>query len=397
MLLLPSLLLAALPQTSAPEDPGPHLVGWRDVVAQDTIFNQGNVRARLYYPAVSAGQDAAADPSAGPYVLTGFQHGWLGSPSDYDELCSHLASWGFVVASTGTETGLFPDKAKYARDTRSLLHWAEQQSGVAGSWLEGMVAPGTDWTVTGHSMGGGTLSLLIGIEPRVRTIIGLQAASMNATGNNNMRAFTGRAYWIAGSVDWIVPSGTVRAWYDRGDSAARNVFWEIQGMGHVGCTDLPAVGEPLSGPEQLRLHRRLVGGLLRAESRGEEDLFVWTLGQGFAGEPSLQQSRCIDPPLWARLGPAGTTVETGLAGHHGRGGVLAWSLVPGSSATIYGELGLSRNDLVLASQGRLDATGVLRLDLPVQPAWSGQTLYLQALALRPGGGAFSRTAALAIP
>lgn len=393
------LALAALPAApQAPEDPGPHLAGWRDVVFQDAIFGQGTIRGRIYYPATAAGQGAPPDPAAGPYPLAGFQHGWLGRPSSYDALCLHLASWGFVVASTGTETGLFPDTYQYARDTRSLLHWTEQQGAAALSWLSGMVAQGGDWPVVGHSMGGGTLSLLIGIEPRVRTIVGLQAAATDAYGNANVAAFTGRAYWIAGSVDWVVPSATVHAWFDRARAAERNVFWEIQGMGHVGCTDTPGSGDPLPGAEQHRLHRRLVAGLLRADVRGEEDLWRELIGQGFAAEPSRQQSRCALPPLWAVPDPAGAALDTGLAALPNQPALLAWSLVPDQVPTAYGLLGLSPPDLSVYFQARLAGEGTALVPLPLAASWSGHTLYVQGLGLHPGGGgALSRTAAVPVP
>jgi len=400
MLLLPLLLsfatVAAPPQ--GPEDPGPHLVGWRDVVFTDAIFGQGTIRGRVYYPALAAGQDAAPDPAGGPYPLTGFQHGWLGQPSDYDLLCEHLASWGFLVSSIGTETGLFPDTAQYARDSRSMLHWVEGESADPASWLAGMVIAGAEWSVTGHSMGGGTLALIVGIEPRIRTIIGLQAAAADPPGNANMAAFGGRAFWIAGSRDWVVRTGTVYAWFDRARATERDLFWEIQGMGHTGCTDTPATNEPLPGPEQHRLHRRLVAGILRAEHLGDEDVYHALCGQGWAAEPSRQQSRSALPPLWTRLPAAGVAVEWGLAGVQGQLGLLAWSLVPGSVTTAYGTLGLSPPDLVLRFQGSLGGDGLQGDSLPGSAAWSGRTLYLQGLALHPGGGgALSRTAALAIP
>lgn len=388
------LLLLGVP-FQAVEDAGPHLAGWRDVVFQDAIFGQGTIQARVYYPALVAGQGAAADPGAGPFRLVGFQHGWLGSPADYDDLCSHLASWGMVVASTGTETGLFPDTAQYARDTRSLLHWAEAESAAPSSWLAGMIESGTTWAVAGHSMGGGTLSLLIGIEPRIATIVGLQAADADAPGAANMGAFAGAAFWIAGSRDWVVRSRTVYDWFDRARSARRDLFWEVQGMGHTGCTDTPPGNEPLPGPEQHRLHRRLVAGLLRAELHGEEDLYRELVGQGFAGEPAVWRSRCASPPLWAVLDVGGVAIEHGLAGVHGSGAALAWSLVPASISTVYGVLGLSPSDLTVSFQGILPGAGTIAVSLPVQSSWSGRTLYLQGLALTPlGPGALSRTAPL---
>jgi hypothetical protein len=204
------------------EDPGPYPVGWRDVTFVDKIFGQGTITGRMYYPALSAGHMADPDPSSGPYPLVGFMHGWLSSPDMYDNLCTHIASWGFVVASTGTETGFFLDMDQFARDTRSFLHWVDSESNEPGSWLFGMAWDG-DWAASGHSMGGGTLSFLIGIEPRVRTIVGLQAL-FTAKGVDNMRDYTGNPYQIAGEVDMLVPWETVHDWFVEAVSARHNVF-----------------------------------------------------------------------------------------------------------------------------------------------------------------------------
>ena len=197
-ILLLSALVLAPAASAAIEDPGVLPVGWRDISFDDDIFGQGTILARIYYPALDAGRDTPADPSQGPYPLIAFQHGYLGEPRDYDDLCTHLASWGVLVASTGTETGFFADVDQYARDTRSLLHWVDRESGDSQSWLHAMAWDG-DWGASGHSMGGGTLGLLIGIEPRVRTIVGLQSAGPEGEGADHMRAFTGIAAQVAGS------------------------------------------------------------------------------------------------------------------------------------------------------------------------------------------------------
>jgi hypothetical protein len=379
------------------EDPGPFIAGWRDVTFDDVIFGQGIITGRMYYPALSAGQGAAADPSGGPYPLTAFQHGWLGRPSNYDLLCEHIASWGFVVASTGTETGLFPNTDQYARDTRSFLHWVEAEAGNPSSWLTGMTGSG-DWAAAGHSMGGGTLALLIGIEPRVRTIVGLQSASSGNTGVQNMQVFTGNAFQVAGEVDWIVPPATVYDWFREADSARRNVFFLVEGMGHTGCLDDPSNSEPLPGPEQHRMHRRLVTGLLRAETFADESLFADILGEGIAVEPLRFQSDCRIPPFWSRISTFQTgNLVAGLAGKGGANAFLACSLVPASITTPYGQLGLDPGSATVFHAAPLKLLGWHEEILPIQPAWSGQILYLQGLVTGGGNGVLTGIVEIDIP
>jgi hypothetical protein len=303
----------------------------------------------------------------------------------YDDLCTHIASWGFVVASTGTETGLFPDTTEFALDTRSFLHWVETIAGDPNNWFFGMIDNG-DWAAAGHSMGGGTLALLIGFEPRVRTIIGLQSAALGGAAVQNMQAFTGKAFQVAGSVDWIVPPSMVYTWFENALSASRNIFFLVEGMGHTGCTDTPPNGEPLPGPEQARLHRRLVTGLLRAEMRAEEDLYVDLVGEGMAVEPVTRQTDCEDPPFWARQSAfQPDQLVAGLGGSEENNALMAGSFIPASISTPYGELGLDPSALVVFYSAVLPASGWHESSLAIQPAWTGRTVYLQGLVLRNAG------------
>jgi dienelactone hydrolase len=396
LLLLPFLLPPRLPAGPI-EDPGPWPVGWRDVTFVDEIFGEGEIRGRVYYPALSPGRMTEPDVASGPYPLVAFMHGWLGRPGDYDDLCTHLAGWGFVVASTGTETGLFPNTDRFARDTRAFLHWVDAESHDPGAWLFGMAWDG-DWGASGHSMGGGTLSLLIGYEPRVRVIIGLQSAALGA-GIDNMRSYTGDAFQVAGEVDLIVPPGVVHGWFEEAISAARDIFYQVNGMGHMGPTDNPPGNEPLSGDEQARLHRRLVTGLFRAEIQGEEDLYADLLGEGIDGEPVARQADCAEPVFWARVSAlAPDVLVTGIAGGNGDRVGLAGSLRPDSVVTRFGLLGLDRDALTVFSSGTLTPKGWTEVTLPFEPQWAGRTLYLQGLTRHgPGEGAFTRVAEVAIP
>lgn len=379
--MIPALALLLLPAAQLPEDPGPYAVGWRNVLLQDQRFGQGGVDVRIYYPAAAAGQNQPADPTGGPFPLVGFQHGWLGNADGYDLLCTHLASWGFVVSSTDTETGLFPNTREFAEDTRAALWWIEDQSALPASWLAGMADAGGPWSAVGHSMGGGTLTQLIGIEPRVRAIVGLQAAD-NSAGYASLQAWTGRAWWIAGSADWIVPPGVVHDWYERAaPNSERDVYWEVIGMGHTGCTDTPGAGDPLPAAEQQRLHRRLVAAVLRAEQLGDENVLFDALGAGAAGEPLLLESFCSLPPTWAIEG--GASIAVGAAARSGGTAAIAWSLTLGNYATPYGPLGFDPRSATVVFQGPAGFSGAVAAVVPPQAGWSGRTIGFAALA---GGG-----------
>ena len=394
------LLAVAVPALcgQAIDDPGPHAVGWRDLSFVDTIHGQGTINGRLYYPALSPGQNAAPDPAAGPYPLVGFQHGWLTPPSSYDLICTHAASFGFVLASTGTETGLFPDHEQLALDTRSFLAWVDAESADQASWLHAMAWSG-DWAAFGHSMGGGALALLIGVEPRIRTLIGLQSASVSGPGAANMQAFTGNAVQVAGSVDWIVPPSMVRSWYDASVNARRSAWFLVQGMCHFGCLDNPGTGDPLPAAEQARLHRRLVAGFLLAEVKNQEDWYHALLGEGMAAEPVDRECRLMAPAFWAQESPyLSRHLTAGIGGLSADTAAILASFLPGSTVTPYGELGLDPSSLFVLSIDTLDPAGLYELKVPVPLSAAGLTLFLQGGVLfNSGGGQLTRVVELVLP
>ncbi len=378
------LLVFAGPSAAQPiEADGPFLVGRTDVVFDDDVFGQGTIRGRIYYPATAAGVETQPDASGGPFPLVAFQHGYLGRPRNYDDLCEHIASWGFVVASTGTETGLFPNQPQYARDTRSLLYYVEDQSDAPGSF-NGMVDDGP-WAASGHSMGGGVLALLIGIEPRVQTIIGLQSAFVNDARIDNLNAFTGRHFQIAGSVDGIVPPSQVVRYFNEADAASRNVYFEVIGMGHSGPTDNVPNNEPLPAADQKRLHKRLVTGILRAEIKGEENLYAELLGEGIADEPVEFDATCTDPPLWVRPSTDPSTVVVGTAGAPGAETVLAWSDRRGMRPTPVGEIGIALSPQRILFRGPAAADGTAEALLPLADIGTADSVFVQGLALGSTG------------
>jgi predicted dienelactone hydrolase len=84
-------------------EPGPYLIGTRDMTFVDENRNGQEIVVTLWYPALEAVEDSAPDLSAAPYPAIVYSHGmYLDGGHDHRlahaSLSAHLASYGFVVA-----------------------------------------------------------------------------------------------------------------------------------------------------------------------------------------------------------------------------------------------------------------------------------------------------------
>ncbi|HBF23540.1 MAG TPA: hypothetical protein DDW23_06990 [Planctomycetes bacterium] len=404
MLLLPLLLTLS---AQLPEDDGPFLVGWRDVRFADTNFSMGNLDARFYYPALAEGEDEGANPAQGPYPLVGFGHGWIEPPSDYDHLCSHLASWGFVVVSTEEELGLFPRMQRQANALKASLWWTDDSSSEPSHWLEGM-SDGGDWSAAGHSMGASALSYLVRDEPRVQSVVLLEpyrGSLLGGTTNgfNAFSAYSGSCLVVAGSQDltnnaWSV----VRPWFNQADAAPRNFWALINGSDHFGCTDpdvhlLWGFGS-LPYADQHRIHRRLLGGFLRSEVKGEENIFFHLLGEGMSGEPVDGESSSFDPILW--IGESSTSSNSmalGIAAEPVWRVRIGASLSLGSISTPWGTSSLDSGSLHLLYDANASAEGLAEILVPIPPSMHGATVYFQGLANDSLDGGLTQVQSFILP
>ncbi len=136
---------------------------------------------------------------------------------------------------------------------------------------------------------------LIGTESRARSLVPLQATSSDDPAFDSANEFDGNLLHVLGSEDFILPFPVASAWFDAAPVARRNIACEVQGMGHTGYTDNPGFFDTLPPDEQQRLHGRLVTGFLRAEVKGEEELYVDPLEEGISTEPLLSFPDCGDP------------------------------------------------------------------------------------------------------
>ena len=380
-------------------DPGPFTVGWRDVRFQDQNYGRGTVDGRIYYPATQEGQGTPADASGGPYPLVGMMHGWTEPASDYDRLCTHLASWGFVVMSNDTETAaLFVSMRRQAQDTRALMQWVEDES-LGNDWLAGMTA-GLPWSIMGHSMGGASVSYFTRDEPRAETAIMLQPYAGplfggTSSGYSSFRNYTGRVLVVGADLDltnnWLL---IVWPWYLQADASERRFWALVRGGDHFGSTDFAGTNGTLSGGEQHAVHRSLVLGFLRAEILDEEDQYLpyWeTLHTDKEVEaPSVALATSTDVS-------AALEVRVGIASIDGWRLRVAASLGAGSSQSKYGEIGIDLGRSQVVVDQTVGSTGWTESVIAVPPQYAGITLWIQALAESNGAGDLSRVSSVLVP
>ena len=385
--ILAALLLAAplhaavpVPPQGNPEDPGPHPVGWTDVSLSHPLSGNPVVDARLYYPAASAGQGAAPDASAGPFPLVGFLHGYFAFVDYYDDVCSHLASHGFFVASVATESGLFMSIPNEAKDARAMLTWVESQA-LSGGPYDGMVAQGSDWSTIGHSNGGAASFHLAAAEPRIARLVLFEPNWLSPPG---VATFGGPVMVVGATDDLVAPAAFNAAVYFQNLQASPRVSYvKIVGSGHNGSLDFPIDPASLSHAKAQAMHRRLGSAFLRAEVKGEVELYELLVGAAAELSPLDPTTRHDDPVLWAAS--SGGQAALGLSGRDDDASALfAVSALPAAVPTPFGQLGLQLTGAWLTVLP-MEPDGTVDLAPPPVPGLAGLSVVAQGLRLAPDG------------
>lgn len=224
--------------------------------------------------ATAAYLDARAS-GGGPFPLVIFAHGSSSYRNQSTFMTTHLASWGFVVASVDyVERGLrrqFDLDESMAPDpelddvvlTRMVVMLMADENSREGSLLKGRVS--TDQiAITGHSAGGGT-SIRFGGEPDVITYIPLSAG---ISSDSAVELPDKPSLWIAGAIDAIVSPERTAIAFAEANAPARHVV--IEDMGHLGPSDICAIGENGGGVIQIALDQGLPipPGLVRLGTDG---------------------------------------------------------------------------------------------------------------------------------
>ena len=198
---------------------------------------------------VPAYREVPAYPG-GPFPLVLFSHGAASYRQQSSFLTSHLASWGFVVASPDYLerglTGVLGEPPANPRPDTTVAAEAvdlvRSRSAAGGNVLSGTVDPTRVFPV-GHSAGGFESQRLLE-RPDVPSAVSL-AAGISTLQLVNMTAPllpAGKPVsWIGGRNDGIAPIDTLRTGFEYTPGERR--LLELGGAGHNnGFTDICTVG-----------------------------------------------------------------------------------------------------------------------------------------------------------
>jgi dienelactone hydrolase len=241
------------PEDTAGLDPAPYYI--RDELS-DTL--ESLLPEDINPPFISDAYRDVPASSDGPFPLVLFAHGASSYRNQSAFLTPHLASWGFVVASVdylerglGRVLGPEPDPPMDDVElSRMVVTLLASESDREGALLEGVVS--TDRiAITGHSAGGGT-SIRFGGEPDVVTFIPL-SAGVSREGTTVLPDKP--SLWLTGKTDGIVdPQRTIDA-FEMASAPTRLVL--IDGMGHLGPSDICTIGENGGGVIAIALEAGL--------------------------------------------------------------------------------------------------------------------------------------------
>ncbi|MDI1463101.1 dienelactone hydrolase family protein [Catellatospora sp. KI3] len=278
-ILVLTLLTGALVGTASPAAaadtsvPGSYAVGYVDasVSASGRSFS-----ARIYYPATTAGQNAAV--AAGRFPAVAFGHGFLQTVGKYYGTMSHLASWGFVVAAPTSQGGLFPSHGSFADDLNAQLAWLVAQDTTAGSRFNAHINT-AKLGLSGHSMGGGASVLAASRNPAVTTVANLAAAETNPSAATAAASVRVPMMLVAGSSDTIAPIADHQRKIYNGKGAPKQLR-TITGGFHCGFMDANGTfcdSGTITRAAQLTLARRLLTDWFRYYLAGDTGSYdaVW--------------------------------------------------------------------------------------------------------------------------
>ena len=322
---------------TTPAATGTFAVGFRNVSFSEQGLANNPIEARVYYPAVSAGQNATA--ADGQFPVLAFGHGFNLNYLDYTQIFSHLASWGYFVITPNTQNGFSVNHLEFARELGACIRYVLNEGANASSPFFGRVLnlKGT----IGHSMGGGASFLTPGVYPEVDAIAGLAAAETNPSAIAALQTVTQPFLVISGTSDNTTPPNENQIpMYNAAQGPKLHV--SLNGGAHCKFTDASTICDlvssagTISRAKQIYFSRKYLTAFFNYYLKNQVSMRAFLCGDSIAADQTANHlTRTTNITFTPALNPENPTACGGQAAalSSADGKSYTWAPATGLSST----------------------------------------------------------------
>lgn len=176
-------------------------VGITSKTYTDVNRNNRQVKAEIYYPALSAGNNTT--PANGKFPFIVFGHGFVMTYTAYENLSSEWIPKGYIIVFANTETGFSPNHEEFGKDLRFLVNAFLMDNSNNAFLLYNKIDSAS--AIMGHSMGGGSSFLASANNNSIKTVIGFAPAETNPSTITAAANVTVPALILSGEKDGVTP------------------------------------------------------------------------------------------------------------------------------------------------------------------------------------------------
>jgi hypothetical protein len=324
---------------------GPLAVGTHDVAwANQSGLGTPVLAARVCYPSPTGGVDAPILPATNGWPVVVFLHGFSLLGSDYSSLGAAWASEGFAVVLLDTAQFTPLDQEADGRAMFAALATAnlEPTEFFHGAFDTRRIG------VAGHSVGGGTMGLILSANPGYRCGFALAPVSPGSVVAAQVTVPFGL---VVGTGDIITPAAVFsRPYYAAVAPSSGLKFWFLMDRT---CTHMNLVG--LAPGARVFARTTAIGvGFFRHFLDVDPNGIERCLGPAVTDDVTVigMMQQIVEPRIWAS-GPLsiGSTVRMSVAAEPGVCGILAAAELVSGVPTAFGTLQLDAASLIRWSTG----------------------------------------------
>jgi hypothetical protein len=248
MKILSSLLTIAFSIFTLTSSSQNHSIGSTTISFTDPDRNNRSINTAIYYPALSAGQNAPI--AQGEFPVITFGHGFVMVHTAYQFLWVDLVPKGYILAFPTTEGGFSPSHLDLGLDLAFIISQMKVEGQDSSSLFFNSVAETS--AIMGHSMGGGASFLACENNYEPTTIVTFAAANTSPSAIGAAENVNIPALLFAGEFDCVTPPAVHQYPLYAATASQQKAIIDIYGGGHCFFADYNlfcAIGEAGCNPQ----------------------------------------------------------------------------------------------------------------------------------------------------